>query len=244
MAIALVTGASRGLGRALARELAERGWSLVLDARHGEALAEAEEALRPSLAPSAGLVSVTGDVAEARHRHALIEAAQRLGGLDLLVNNASTLGAAPLPSLVSYPLDELAATLHTNVVAPLALVQQSIGLLRRSTRPAVMNITSDASVEAYEGWGGYGLSKAALDHMSAVLAVEEPSILMWAVDPGDMRTQMHQDAFPGEDISDRPWPAEVVPDLVGLIEAGPPSGRYRLAQLGAHGEHVLQSEHS
>jgi NAD(P)-dependent dehydrogenase (short-subunit alcohol dehydrogenase family) len=241
MGIALVTGASRGLGRAIAQELAERGWSLVVDARDGDALAEAERALAPSVAADASLVTVAGDVADTGHRRALVAAAQALGGLDLLVNNASTLGVSPLPRLVSYPLDELERVLDVNVVAPLALVQEAMPLLRRSTRPAVLNITSDASVEPYEGWGGYGLSKAALDHMSAVLAVEEPSVLVWAVDPGDMRTQMHQDAFPGEDISDRPLPEEVVSDLVGLVEAGLPSARYRLSDLRSAPELVLDT---
>jgi NAD(P)-dependent dehydrogenase (short-subunit alcohol dehydrogenase family) len=166
----------------------------------------------------------------------LVEAAEGLGGLDVLVNNASTLGATPLPSLVTYPIEELNRVLEVNVVAPLALVQLAMGLLHRSARPTVVNITSDASVEAYEGWGGYGLSKAALDHLSAVLAVEEPSVRVWAVDPGDMRTQMHQDAFPGEDISDRPVPADVVPDLVRLIEGDLPSARHRLSVLAASPE--------
>ncbi len=244
MAIALVTGASKGLGRALARELAERGWSLVIDARHGEDLTEAERAILPSLTPGASLVAVAGDVADAEHRRALVEAAHRLGGLDLLVNNASSLGVTPLPGLAVYPVDELTRVLDVNVVAPLALAQEAMALLRRSARPAVINVTSDASVEAYEGWGGYGLYKAALDHMGAVMAVEEPTLLVWAVDPGDMRTQMHQDAFPGEDISDRPLPEAVVADLVGLVEAGPPSGRYRLADLRSARELVLETERS
>jgi NAD(P)-dependent dehydrogenase (short-subunit alcohol dehydrogenase family) len=239
MAIALVTGASQGLGRALAQELARRGWTLVLDGRDGDALAEAERAILPLMAPEAALVAIAGDVADPGHRASLVRAAQRLGGLDLVVNNASTLGATPLPGLVDYPLDDLARVLEVNVVAPLALVQEAVVALRRSARPAVVNVTSDASVEAYEGWGGYGLSKAALDHMSAVLAVEEPTLLVWAVDPGDMRTRMHQDAFPGEDISDRPLPEEVVPDLVALIEAGPASGRYRLSDLRADRELAL-----
>lgn len=244
MAIALVTGASQGLGRALAQELARRGWTLVLDGRGGDALAEAERAILPLMAPDAALVAIAGDVAEPGHRASLVHAAQRLGGLDLVVNNASTLGATPLPGLVDYPLDDLARVLEVNVVAPLALVQEAVVALRRSARPAVVNVTSDASVEAYEGWGGYGLSKAALDHMSAVLAVEEPTLLVWAVDPGDMRTRMHQDAFPGEDISDRPLPEEVVPDLVALIEAGPASGRYRLSDLRADRELALGTPRS
>jgi NAD(P)-dependent dehydrogenase (short-subunit alcohol dehydrogenase family) len=244
MAIALVTGASQGLGRALAQELARRGWTLVLDGRDGDALADAERAILPLAAPDASLVAIAGDVSDPGHRVSLVHAALRLGGLDLVVNNASTLGATPLPGLVDYPLDDLARVLEVNVVAPLALVQEAVVALRRSARPAVVNVTSDASVEAYEGWGGYGLSKAALDHMSAVLAVEEPMLLVWAVDPGDMRTRMHQDAFPGEDISDRPPPEEVVPDLVALIEAGPASGRYRLSDLRADRELALGTQRS
>jgi NAD(P)-dependent dehydrogenase (short-subunit alcohol dehydrogenase family) len=244
MAIAVVTGASRGLGRALAGELAGRGWTLVLDGRDAGALAHAESAILPRRAPDASLVAIAGDVADTAHRESLVRAALRLGGLDLVVNNASSLGATPLPRLADYPLGDLTRVLDVNVVAPLALVQEALVALRRSSRPAVLNITSDASVEAYEGWGGYGLSKAALDHMSAVLAVEEPSLLVWAVDPGDMRTQMHQDAFPGEDISDRPLPEEVVADLVALVEAGPPSGRYRLSDLRAARELALGTERS
>jgi NAD(P)-dependent dehydrogenase (short-subunit alcohol dehydrogenase family) len=244
MAIALVTGASRGLGRALAEELALRGWSLVLDARHPDALAEAEGAIRPRLAPDASLVAVAGDVADDAHRRALVAAAEHLGGLDLVVNNASTLGATPLPNLALYPIEGLTRVLEVNVVSPLALIQEALVVLRRSGRPAVLNITSDASVEPYEGWGGYGLSKAALDHMSAVLAVEEPSLLVWAVDPGDMRTQMHQDAFPGEDISDRSRPEDVVADLVALVEAGLPSGRYRLSDLTPFPQPALETEAS
>ncbi len=244
MAIALVTGASRGLGLALAEELAGRGWSLVVDGRDVTSLARAEQAIGSHVAPGASLVALAGDVADATHRRALVAAAEGLGGLDLLVNNASTLGATPLPKLAAYPLDELARALEVNVVAPLALVQQAMALLRRSVRPTVLNITSDASAEAYEGWGGYGLSKAALDHLSAVLAVEEPELAVWAVDPGDMRTQMHQDAFPGEDISDRPLPADVVPNLVGLLERDLPSGRYRLSQLEPATEPELEVEHS
>src|SRR5579863_4607912 len=202
MAVAVVTGASRGLGRALAQALAHEGWSLVLDARGEEALADAEASVRGALEPGAAVIAVPGDVAQAAHRAALVAAAHELGGIDMLVNNASTLGASPLPHLDAYPLADLAHVFDVNVLAALALVQEALPALRRSPRPIVLNVTSDASVEAYEGWGGYGLSKAALDHMSAVLAVEEPAVTVWAVDPGDMRTAMHQDAFPGEDISD------------------------------------------
>ena len=223
MAIALVTGGSRGLGLALAEELAERGWSLVLDARDGRALAEAEEAVRARTAPGASVVAIAGDVADGAHRRALV------GGRHAIWEASTSWSttparSAPLPCRPwrPIPLEELTRVLEVNVVAPLALVQEAMPLLRRSARPAVLNITSDASVEAYEGWGGYGSSKAALDHLSAVMAVEEPTILVWAVDPGDMRTQMHQDAFPGEDISDRPDPADVVPRSRGSRRGRPP----------------------
>jgi NAD(P)-dependent dehydrogenase (short-subunit alcohol dehydrogenase family) len=158
---------------------------------------------------------------------------QRLGGLDLLVNNASTLGATPLPELADYPLQVLRAAYEVNVIAPLALIQAALPLLRRSPDPRIINVSSDASVEAYEGWGGYGSSKAALDHLSAVLAVEEPDVRVWAFDPGDMATQMQQDAFPGEDVSDRAHPSEVVPLLMELIDGKRASGRYRAAEIGA-----------
>ena len=233
MAVAMVTGASRGLGRALAEALAHEGWALVLDARGEEALTVAEGRVRDGLAPGAAVVAVSGDITDPAHRAALVEAAEGLGGLDLLVNNASTLGTSPLPHLDAYPLSDLRRVLEVNVVAALALVQQALPVLRRSSRPIVINVTSDASVEAYEGWGGYGLSKAALDHLSAVLAVEEPTLTVWDVDPGDMRTAMHQDAFPGEDISDRPLPEEVVPGLLRLVTERPTSGRYRLADFAA-----------
>jgi NAD(P)-dependent dehydrogenase (short-subunit alcohol dehydrogenase family) len=233
MAVALVTGASKGLGRALARGLAEEGWSLVLEARGGEVLEGAAGDIRAALTGGARLSVITGDVADAGHRRLLVAAAEALGGLDLVVNNASTLGPTPLPDLVTYPLDGLRRAFEVNVVAPLALVQLAAPLLRRSARPAVLNITSDAAVEPYPGWGGYGSSKAALEQLSAVLAVEEPTFVVWAVDPGDMRTQMHQDAFPGEDISDRPLPDVVAPGLVRLIGSDLPSGRYRAADLAA-----------
>jgi NAD(P)-dependent dehydrogenase (short-subunit alcohol dehydrogenase family) len=233
MAVAIVTGASRGLGRALAEALAEEGWSLVLDARGAAALGEAADRVRRRLVPGAALRGLAGDVADPAHRVAVVEAATQLGGIDLLVNNASTLGTSPLPHLDTYPLASLRAVLDVNVLGVLGLVQAALPALRRAVAPAVVNVTSDASVEAYEGWGGYGLSKAALDHMSAVLAVEEPGVAVWAVDPGDMRTAMHQDAFPGEDISDRPLPEDVVPGLVRLLHERPPSGRYRLADLTA-----------
>src|SRR3954468_11869949 len=218
MPVAVLTGASKGLGRALAGSLAERGWSLVIDARDPAALAAA-------VADLPGAVAVPGDVADPAHRAALVAAAERLGGVDLLVNNASTLGTSPLPRLHALPLDTFRRTLEVNVVAPLALVQAALPSLR-ARHGRILNITSDAGVEGYEAWGGYGSSKAALEQLSKVLAAEEAGVRVYWVDPGDMRTEMHQDAFPGEDISDRPPPEESVPGLLELIEGDHPSGRY------------------
>jgi len=234
MTVAIVTGASRGLGEALATGLADRGWSLVLDGRDADALERAARRVGET-APGARIAAVAGDIADPEHRRQLIGAAGGLGGVDLVVNNASVLGATPLPALAAYPLDELRRAYEVNALAPLALIQASLPLLRQSTEPRILNVTSDASVEAYEGWGGYGSSKAALDHLSAVLAVEEPAVRTWVVDPGDMRTRMHQEAFPGEDISDRPLPATVVPVLLHLIEGDQPSGRYRASDLASAG---------
>jgi NAD(P)-dependent dehydrogenase (short-subunit alcohol dehydrogenase family) len=231
MKIAVITGASRGLGRELAAELAGRGWSLVLDARGAEALAETEAALRPRLTDGAQLVGLAGDVTDATHRAALIGVATAMGGLDLLVNNASTLGATPLPPLARYPLDELRDVIEVNLIGPLAMSQAALPLLRQSSDPRIVNVSSDASVEAYEGWGGYGVSKAALDHLGKVLHVEEPRVRVWSIDPGDMQTQMHQDAFPGEDISDRPLPAFSAALIVAFVESDRRSGRYRVADL-------------
>ena len=226
--VALVTGASRGLGLALARAVAERGWRLVIDARTASELAAAAEELRSRT--HTVVRAIPGDVADAAHRRALVDAAGDLGRLDLLVNNASTLGPSPQPALALYPLAVLEQVYRVNVVAPLALVQLALPLLRDS-RGQVVNITSDASVEAFEGWGGYGSAKAALDHLTAVLATEEPDLRVYAVDPGDMNTQMHQDAFPGEDISDRPPPEASVPGLLELLDGERPSGRYRTRDL-------------
>jgi len=220
MPVGIVTGASRGLGLALARALAGRGWRLVVDARGHEAL-DAEWASR------AGVVAIAGDVTDADHRRALIEAAG--GPIDLLVNNASVLGPSPQPPLRAYPLDELRRVYEANVIAPLALVQLALPRLVEGAR--VLNVTSDAGVEAYEGWGGYGSSKGALEQWSAVLAAEQPELRVYAVDPGDMRTQLHQEAYPGEDISDRPPPEESVPGLLALIEGDLASGRYRALEL-------------
>jgi NAD(P)-dependent dehydrogenase (short-subunit alcohol dehydrogenase family) len=217
MAVAIITGGFRGLGRVLAADLAADGWDVVVDARH------------LTNVPT-GVTAIEGDVTDPAHRAALVAAADRLGGIDLLVNNASTLGATPLPRLAGYPLASLRDVLETNVVAPLALVQLALPLLRRAGG-AIVNVTSDAAVEGYEGWGGYGASKAALDQLSNVLAAEEPDLRVWAFDPGDMRTQLHQDAFPGEDISDRPQPESVVPAFRCLLAQRPPSGRVRAAEL-------------
>ena len=217
---ALITGASRGLGRALADALSERGWHLVLDARDGARLTAA--------APRDHAAAVPGDVTDPGHRASLAEAVGPR--LDLLVNNASELGPSPLPPLTELAPHDLRHVLDVNVVAPLALVQTVLPALRQAGG-AVLNISSDAAVEAYAGWGGYGASKAALDQLTAVLAVEHPELRIYAVDPGDMATDMHQAAFPGEDISDRPAPETVVPSLLALIDSTLPSGRYRAADV-------------
>ena len=217
---ALITGASRGLGRALARGLAAAGYRLITDARDGGALTAAMTGL--------DAMAIAGDITDPKHRAQLARAAA--GGLDLLVNNAGTLGAAPLPALADYPLDALRDAFEANLIAPLALTQLLLPALR-IRGGAVLNITSDAAVEPYPGWGGYGATKAALEQASAVLAAEEPAIRVWWADPGDLRTQMHQAAFPGEDISDRPEPEEAVPGLVTLITKRLPSGRYRIGEL-------------
>ena len=216
----IVTGASRGLGLALTRALSERGWQLAVDARGAEALEHAVGAL-------VGVVPISGDVADAGHRRRLVKMAGE--PIDLLVNNASLLGPSPLLPLAGYPLEDLRRVYETNVFAPLALVQLS--LPRLSAHARIVNLVSDAAVEAYETWGGYGSSKAALAQVSAVLAAEHPGLRVYAFDPGDMRTQMQQDAFPGEDISDRPPPEESVPALLRLIEGDLPSGLYRARDL-------------
>ncbi len=217
---ALITGASRGLGLALARQLAQLHWNLIIDARGAEAL----EAVRTELAALTAVVALAGDVTDAAHRQALAGAASKLGGLDVLVNNASMLGPSPQPYLLEYPLDVLERVYRTNVVAPLALIQTLRSLFKAGA--CILNITSDAGVEAYEGWGGYGSSKAALEQLSHIFAAENPDLRVYWVDPGDMRTQMHQEAFPGEDISDRPLPEVSVPGLLALITGTNQSGRY------------------
>ncbi len=218
MPTAIITGASRGLGLALARSLAQRGWALVLDARGAADL----ERVARELGAITDVAALPGDVADDWHRSALADAAGDT--IDLLVNNASALGPSPQPTLAAYPIGALERVYRVNVLAPLALAQ--LVLPRMPDGGRILNITSDAAVEPYEGWGGYGSSKAALEQLSAILAAEQPSLRVYAIDPGDMRTEMHQAAFPGEDISDRPPPEESVPGLLALIEGELPSGRY------------------
>lgn len=221
--VALVTGASRGLGLALARTLAERGWALVIDGRGKEPL----HAAAAELSRTTTVVAVVGDVADEDHRLALFDAVDRLGRLDAVVLNASVLGPSPQPRLAEYPLDQLERVYAVNTLAPLRLVQLALRRLRPGA--AVVAVTSDAAVEPYEGWGGYGSSKAALEQLFAVLAVEHPELRVHRVDPGDMNTQMHAEAFPGQDISDRPPPEQSVPGLVALLTGDRPSGRFSVA---------------
>jgi NAD(P)-dependent dehydrogenase (short-subunit alcohol dehydrogenase family) len=223
MSLAIITGASRGLGLALARELATRNWALVLDARGAEEL----EVVARELGQLTEVAALPGDVRDEAHRRSLIATAGE--SIDALVNNASLLGPSPQPALASYPLAELERVYQANVFAPLALTQGA--LPRIADGGAVVNVTSDAAVEPYEGWGGYGSSKAALEQLTAILAVEHPAIRVYTVDPGDMRTRMHQEAFPGEDISDRPPPEDSVPGLLELIIGALPSGRYRAKEV-------------
>lgn len=223
MPLAIITGASRGLGLALARALARVGWGLVLDARGSAELAAAADELRVVT----DVVALAGDVAQPAHRSELVGAAG--DRVDLLVNNASLLGPSPQPALGAYPIGELERLYRANVFAPLALTQ--LVLPRLPDGAAVLNVTSDAAVEPYAGWGGYGSSKAALEQLTAILAAEHPALRIYAVDPGDMRTRMQQEAFPGEDISDRPEPEQSVPGLLALIGGELPSGRYRAREL-------------
>ena len=230
MPVAMITGASRGFGRALAEDLVRGGWDLVIDARNDSQLHTAAAELAAVAAPGTKIRALAGDVAAPTHRAALVGAAHDLGRLDLLVNNASLLGPSPQPALADYPLETLESVYRVNVIGPLGLVQAALPLLRESTG-TIVNVTSDAAVEGYAGWGGYGSSKAALEQLSNVLAAEEPALRVYWFDPGDMRTQMHQEAFPGEDISDRPVPETVVPHLRRLLADGRPSGRFRAADF-------------
>ena len=231
MPLAVITGASRGFGRALATDLSRRDWTVIVDARR-------TADLNDTFHDNPRVIAIPGDVTDPQHRDALRDEVTRHGNtLDLLVNNASRLGPSPQPELASYPLEELRRVYETNLVAPLALTQLLLPALSRAAAATIVNVTSDASVEAYEGWGGYGSSKAALDQLTAVLAAEQAAaqrdLRVYAFDPGDMRTDMHQAAFPGEDISDRPEPETVVPALLALLEQRPPSGRVRASDLPA-----------
>jgi len=226
MPLAIITGSSRGLGLALARALAERGWALILDARGGAELGRAAR----ELGTITEVIALPGDVADDWHRGALVDAAGQ--EIDLLVNNASLLGPGgrdPIQPLGRYPLDALERVYQVNVLAPLALAQ--LVLPRMADRGAIVNVSSDAAIEPFAGWGGYGSSKAALDQLTAILAEEHPTLRIYSVDPGDMRTRMHQEAFPGEDISDRPPPEASIPGLLSLIEGKLPSGRYVAREL-------------
>ena len=223
---ALITGASRGLGLALARGLAGRGWNLILTARDAERLS----AVRDELARQTHVAAIAGDVTDPHHCAAMAVLARGHAGLDAIVNNAGALGPSPLPPLLEYPLDALRAVLDANVIAPLGMLQAVRDALKPGAR--VLSITSDAAIRAYPGWGGYGASKAALEQLTAVFAAENPTLRVYSVDPGDLRTDMHQAAFPGEDISNRALPEARIPALVNLLEGDLPSGRYTAALLG------------
>jgi NAD(P)-dependent dehydrogenase (short-subunit alcohol dehydrogenase family) len=227
MPTAIITGASRGLGLALSGALARRGWRLIIDARNADDL----DAAAVDLARLTEIHALAGDVSDAWHRGALTDAAG--DRIDLLVNNASLLGPSPQPQLAEYPLADLQQVYAVNVVAPLGLTQLALPLMPSGA--CIINVTSDAGVEAYPGWGGYGSSKAGLEQLTAILAAERPDLRVYAVDPGDMRTRMHQEAFPGEDISDRPPPEDSVPGFLELIESGLPSGRYQARETVAAG---------
>lgn len=233
--VAIVTGGSHGLGREIATALAGRGWTVVINGRRSDDVTATADAIG-----SDRVIGVAGDVADATHREALVATAQSLGPITLLINNASLLGPSPQPNLRDYPLDVLAGVYAVNVLAPIALAQHVLRELSDNAG-AIINVSSDAAVEAYPGWGGYGASKAALDQVSAVLAAEETAVKVYAFDPGDMRTDMHQQAFPDEDISDRPEPATVVPGVLRLIDERPSSGRYRASDLAMTSDLVVAS---
>ena len=222
---ALITGASRGLGKALAKALARRRWNLIITSRNAKDL----RAVRNELAALTHVAAIPGDVADEDHRHLLAVLARGHGGLDALINNAGALGPSPLPGLLDFPLDRLRELFDTNVIAPLGVIQAVRSELKPHAR--VVNVTSDAAVNAYGGWGGYGASKAALEQISSVLAEENSELRVYWVDPGDMRTDMHQAAYAGEDISDRPLPEDRVPGFISLLEGELPSGRYLASEL-------------
>jgi NAD(P)-dependent dehydrogenase (short-subunit alcohol dehydrogenase family) len=225
---AVITGASRGLGRALAHGLADRGWTLIIDARDRVALARAADAL----AARTQVIALPGDVTDPAHRARLRTAVDARGRLDLLVNNAGALGPSPLPALVDVDEEALIAVHRTNAIAPLLLFATVRSALT-AAGGTVMNITSDAATGPWPGWGVYGASKAALEQFTRVLGAEHPALAVYAVDPGDLRTDMHQAAFPDEDISDRPEPSSVVPAVLSLLDRRPASGRYRARDLAA-----------
>ena len=226
---AIITGASQGLGLALGRRLVDDGWAVAIDARRADRLADATAELAERAADPDLVEAVVGDVSDPEHRRALVDAARRLGEVHLVVNNASTLGASPLPHLDELDDDTLRRVLEVNVVAPVALARELADDLAPGA--VVVNVSSDAATGAYEGWGGYGASKAALDQVSRVLAAEHPEWRVLAVDPGDMRTELHQDAFPGEDIGDRPDPDGAAASIVALVAGDHPSGRYAAAEV-------------
>jgi NAD(P)-dependent dehydrogenase (short-subunit alcohol dehydrogenase family) len=226
--LAVVTGGSRGLGRAVTRELALRGWRVIADARDADRLRSAVRTMPPG-----SVTPVAGDIADAAHRLTIAEAVEEAGGLDLLVNNASILGPSPQPRLADYPLDVLGQVYAVNTLAPLGLLQLLLPYLgKRGGR--IVSISSDAAVEPYEGWGGYGSAKAALDHLMAVLAAEQPGLRIYSFDPGDMATDLQQQAFPDEDVTDRAAPETVVPALMRLVDGDLPSGRYRAVDLAVN----------
>ncbi len=225
---ALITGASRGLGLAIAQSLAGKGWNLIINGRNARALLDAQT----ELAKITHVEAISGDIIDEIHLLQFPERIAKFGSLDLVINNASTLGVSPQPHLLNFPIEKIHTVFHTNVIAPLSVLQKVQSFLKPDAM--VINISSDAAVEAYEGWGGYGASKAALDHLTAILGKENPEWKVYAFDPGDMRTQMHQEAFPGEDISDRPSPEEVaLPGILNLIENNMPSGRYTASSIAA-----------
>lgn len=226
MRVAIVTGGSRGLGRAVARELARHEWGVVVNARRSR---ELDEVARDLIERGGVVRALVGDVTDARHRDALVDTARALGELTLLVNNAGTLGPSPLPPLARVTIEQLRDLYDVNVVAPIALTQVALPLLRLH-HATVLSVTSDAAVQAYAGWGGYGSTKAALDLLHRVFTLEEPGVRFCTFDPGDLRTEMHQAAYPGEDISDRPWPGSVAPLIRQLVEGDAPSGRYRASE--------------
>lgn len=224
---ALITGASQGFGLALAQSLAEQGWQLLINGRNAERLLQAQK----QLTELTEVVAISGDVRDEIHLLQLRDAlSERSWKLDLVVNNASALGVSPLAQLLDHPVDNLHQVYHTNIIAPLSLLQKVRPFLAKDAQ--IINLSSDAAAEAYPGWGAYGSSKAALDHLSAILGKENPQWKVYAFDPGDMRTRMHQDAFPGEDISDRPLPTEqAVPAVLQLIADQPASGRYAASEI-------------